>query len=61
MLEAMATLKGVDAKPALKQCVRAPITSVRRHAVAVLAPLCGVAAFVALAAALLAFCVKDPH
>ena len=41
VLEAMATLKGVDAKPALKQCVRAPITSVRRHAVAVLAPLCG--------------------
>ena len=40
VVETMAALKGAGAKPALKQCVRAPIPAVRRQAVAVLAPLC---------------------
>ena len=40
VVETMAILKGGEAKAALKQCVRAPITGVRRHAVEVLAPLC---------------------
>ena len=40
VVETMAALKGADAKPALQQCVRAPIPAVRRQAVAVLAPMC---------------------
>lgn len=40
VVETMAALKGAEAKAALKQCVRATVPVVRRHAVAVLAPLC---------------------
>ncbi|MGC6487957.1 MAG: HEAT repeat domain-containing protein [Planctomycetota bacterium] len=40
VVETMAALKGAEAKAALKQCVRAAVVGVRRHAVEVLAPLC---------------------
>lgn len=40
VIETMATLKGSDAKAALKQCVRATNPLVRRHAVQVLGPMC---------------------
>ncbi|HEB54214.1 MAG TPA: HEAT repeat domain-containing protein [bacterium] len=40
VVDTMATLKGPDAKAALKQCLRAPIAAVRRHAVEVLGPRC---------------------
>lgn len=40
VVETMAALKGPDARAALKQCVRARIPGVRRHAVEVLAPMC---------------------
>ena len=40
VVETMAALKGPDARAALKQCVRARIAGVRRHAVEVLAPMC---------------------
>lgn len=39
VMEAMAELKGPDAKAALLQCVRARIPAVRRHAIDVLMPL----------------------
>jgi len=41
VVETMALLKGEAAKPALKQCARGPIPAARRHAVALLAPMCG--------------------
>ena len=40
VIDTMAVLKGPQAKTALKQCMRASIPAVRRHAVPVLAPLC---------------------
>ncbi|MFT4511716.1 MAG: HEAT repeat protein [Planctomycetota bacterium] len=40
VIDTMAVLKGAKAKTSLKQCMRARIPAVRRHAVPVLAPLC---------------------
>lgn len=40
VIDTMAVLKGAQAKMSLKQCMRASIPAVRRHAVPVLAPLC---------------------
>ena len=40
VIDTMAVLKGAQAKTSLKQCMRASIPAVRRHAVPVLAPLC---------------------
>lgn len=43
VVETMATLKGADAKKALKDCIRGRIAAARHHAVAAIAPLCDAA------------------